>query len=85
MRPAPAEIGQDVPSADSRRAAKTLAFDSDDFLERLVGDRKLARRLVRRFIDDMPGQIALPANAVNSSDSKDVRFVARSLRVWPRM
>src|ERR1035438_69942 len=51
------------------RSAPAVAFDGEDFVERLMGNEDLARRLVRGFVDDMPQQIARLAQAVNSLDS----------------
>ena len=62
------------------RSAPAVAFDGEDFVERLMGNEDLARRLVRGFVDDMPQQIARLAQAVNSLDSQTVRLVAHSIK-----
>jgi two-component system, sensor histidine kinase and response regulator len=56
------------------------AFDSEDFVERLLGNETLARRIVRGFVDDIPRQIALLAQAVNDLDAGAFRLVAHSIK-----
>jgi HPt (histidine-containing phosphotransfer) domain-containing protein len=71
-----------VPAAapEPTRSAPAVAFDGEEFVERLMGNEDLARRLVRRFVDDVPQQIARLAQAVNSLDSQTVRLVAHSIK-----
>ena len=45
-----------------------------------MGNQQLAQRIVRGFIDDMPRQIALLAQAVNDGDAGQVRLVAHSIK-----
>ena len=61
-------------------SAATALFDREDFIERLMGNEDLARRIVHRFMDDMPSQIALLAEAVNNLDAQAVRLVAHSIK-----
>jgi two-component system sensor histidine kinase/response regulator len=55
-------------------------FDREGFVCRLMGDEKLARRIVGGFVDDMPRQLARLAQAVNQGDSHSVRLVAHSIK-----
>jgi PAS domain S-box-containing protein len=71
---APAEAPEPTPSASA------VAFDGEDFVERLMGNEDLARRLVRAFVDDIPQQIARLAQALNGLDSQTVRLVAHSIK-----
>ena len=57
-----------------------VGFDQADFVERLMGNEDLARRIIRRFIEDMPKQIALLAKAVENRDAQAVRLVAHSIK-----
>jgi two-component system, sensor histidine kinase and response regulator len=55
-------------------------FDREDFVERLMGDRKLARRIIRGFVEDIPRQIVRLAEAVSKRDATEVRLVAHSIK-----
>jgi PAS domain S-box-containing protein len=73
-----------VATATSRFGTAPLAgtgtFDSADFIERLMGNQDLAHRIVRGFVEDMPQQIALLAEAVGRHDNKQVRLIAHSIK-----
>ncbi|MGA3019264.1 MAG: Hpt domain-containing protein [Bryobacteraceae bacterium] len=60
--------------------ATTVAFDREDFVERMMLDEDTARKIVRRFMEDMPRQIASLAQAVTNLDTKAVRLVAHSIK-----
>jgi HPt (histidine-containing phosphotransfer) domain-containing protein len=60
--------------------AVASAFESEDFVERLMGDRDLAKRVIRGFVDDMPRQIALLAEAVSGGEASQVRLIAHSIK-----
>jgi CheY-like chemotaxis protein/HPt (histidine-containing phosphotransfer) domain-containing protein len=60
--------------------ATTALFDGEDFVEGLLGDRELAQRILRGFVNDMPRQIALLAEAVNASDAGQARLIAHSIK-----
>ncbi|HUI53824.1 MAG TPA: PAS domain S-box protein [Bryobacteraceae bacterium] len=61
-------------------AAATTTFDREDLDERVMGNRELARRIVRGFVEDLPRQIAALAEAVNSGDAGQVRRIAHSIK-----
>ncbi len=61
-------------------AAAAGTFDRDDFLERLMGNLTLARKILHGFIEDTPGQIDRVARAVNASDAGQVRLIAHSIK-----
>ena len=61
-------------------AAAIAVFDREDFVERLMGNEDLAQRIIRGFVEDMPRQIALLAQAVNNLDAQAVRLVAHSIK-----
>jgi CheY-like chemotaxis protein/HPt (histidine-containing phosphotransfer) domain-containing protein len=60
--------------------ADRAPFDRNEFEELVMGNRGLARRIIRRFVDDMPRQIALLAQAVSDGDPQQVRLVAHSIK-----
>ncbi len=74
---APAPV---APLPEPTRNDAAMAFDREDFVERLMGNEDLARRLVRGFVDDMPEQIARLAQAVSNLDAEAVRLVAHSIK-----
>jgi len=61
-------------------ATAAATFDQEDFDERVMGNQQLARRILRGFVDDMPHQIALLAQAVRDGDAPQARLVAHSIK-----
>jgi HPt (histidine-containing phosphotransfer) domain-containing protein len=55
-------------------------FDREDFVERLMGNEELAKRILNGFVEDMPRQLARLAQALNSFDADTVRVVAHSIK-----
>ncbi len=55
-------------------------FDREDYVGRLMGDLALAQRIIHGFIEDMPCQIALLAQAVCDGNAAQVRLVAHSIK-----
>ncbi len=74
--PAPAHLPPPAPVA---REAAAL-FDGKDFAERLMGNEDLERRILRVFMDDMPRQLMMLAQALNDADEDAVRLVAHSIK-----
>ena len=64
----------------SAPTAVAAIFDREDLGERVMGNQELARRIIRRFVEDMPRQIAALAGAVNSGDASQVRLLAHSIK-----
>ena len=60
--------------------AAAAAFHGEDLVARLMGNEELAQRIVRGFVDDMPGQIARLAQAVRDLDGNAVRLAAHSIK-----
>ena len=72
--PAPVSCDPATPSAAA------LAFDQQDFVERMMGNENLAQKIIRGFVRDMPRQIALLAEAVSNLDGNAVRLAAHSIK-----
>ncbi len=62
------------------KAAKAMLFDSQKFGETVMGNEVLARRVIGRFVNDMPRQLALLAKAVSDGDAPRVRMMAHSIK-----
>ncbi len=75
-----AEVGLVSPSLGPPEVTGACGFDCDGFVERVMGNRQLAQQIVRGFVEDMPRQIALLADAVGEGDSKQVRLIAHSIK-----
>jgi CheY-like chemotaxis protein/HPt (histidine-containing phosphotransfer) domain-containing protein len=60
--------------------ADRTAFDRNEFDELVMGNKGLARQIMRQFVDDFPRQIALLAQAVSDGDAQQVRMVAHSIK-----
>ena len=76
----PALIGSCAGPPRVPPGAAAAAFDREDFVERLMGNEDLAQRIIRGFVEDMPRQIALLAQAVNNLDADAVRLAAHSIK-----
>ena len=55
-------------------------FDAEDLLERLGGNEILARRVIGRFLTDMPGQLVVLAQAIESADPEAAHRVAHTIK-----
>jgi PAS domain S-box-containing protein len=55
-------------------------FDKEDFVERLMGNEKLARRVAATFITSMPQQLTALATAIKSFDGPATRLAAHSIK-----
>ena len=80
LRPGPAHPGALVQFAPPAATSAAQAFDRDGLLERLTGDTELAHRVVSRFLDDMPRELAALAEAVNGADPAPARLIAHSIK-----
>ena len=56
------------------------AFDEADLLERVMGDRELARRILRTFLAEATRQLATLAEAVEREDAGRAVLAAHSLK-----
>ena len=68
------------PTPNSQPGTALAVFDREGFVDRLMGNEDLAQRIIRGFVEDMPRQIALLAQAVNNRDADAVRLVAHSIK-----
>ena len=57
-----------------------MEFDEEDLLERIGGNEELAQRIIRRFLEGMPGQLEALAEAVNAGDGAAVRNEAHAIK-----
>jgi CheY-like chemotaxis protein/HPt (histidine-containing phosphotransfer) domain-containing protein len=55
-------------------------FGKEDLLERLSGNEGLAQRVVGRFLQDTPHQLALLAKAISDCDTGTVHLAAHSVK-----
>jgi CheY-like chemotaxis protein/HPt (histidine-containing phosphotransfer) domain-containing protein len=60
--------------------ASSETFDCEGLTDRLMGDDELARRVVARFLGDMPQQLAALSQAISSADGSAVRTAAHSIK-----
>ena len=56
------------------------SFDTEDLVERLMGNEDLARRLAGAFVDRMPEQLAALAQAISNSDAEATMFAAHTIK-----
>lgn len=57
-----------------------LQFDTEDLVERLMGNEKLARRVAGAFVDCMPQQLASLAQAIRSFDAPAAKLAAHTIK-----
>ena len=70
-----------VDSSLQRGAApNTLRFDSAVLLTRLNGDRVLYRKVLRKFMDDAPTQLAVIDNALQEDDTVEAARQAHKFK-----
>ena len=55
-------------------------FDEAALLQRLMGDRELARAIIEAFVEDMPRQLAALEPHVAEGDTKAAELRAHSIR-----
>ena len=69
------------PQPDATSATASIpAFDEGELLERLMGDRKLAQRLVTSFVQDAPAKLANLDRLIRAADCAGVRAAAHGLK-----
>ncbi len=73
-------VGSTPVPALAQNDSKALPFDRYEFADSVMGNDILAQRVIRRFVDDMPRQIALLAQAVSDGDAPRVRLMAHSIK-----
>jgi len=71
---------QKKPFAVESQPPPELHFDAADLVERLLGDRELAKLVAEAFIDGMPEQLAALAQAIGNSDAKATMFAAHTIK-----
>ncbi|MBS1825938.1 MAG: response regulator [Acidobacteria bacterium] len=59
---------------------KPPAFDSEGLLDRLMGNEVLARRVVSRFLSDVPQQLAALSAALDQADPQAARLAAHTIK-----
>jgi CheY-like chemotaxis protein len=57
-----------------------LVFDEESLVERLMGDRELARTLSRGFLQDTPRQLAALASHIGAGDAAGAERLAHDLK-----
>ncbi|MEI9974042.1 MAG: Hpt domain-containing protein [Ignavibacteriota bacterium] len=60
--------------------AKIVLFNPEEFDESVMGNEDLARRILQRFVDDMPRQLSRLAQAVSDGDAAQARLLAHSIK-----
>jgi HPt (histidine-containing phosphotransfer) domain-containing protein len=77
----PARVEKEaVPPPRPAPAPVVKVFDAEDLVERLMGNENMAQRIVRGFVDGIPRQLGLLAEAVNHLDSGALRLAAHSIK-----
>ena len=73
-------MSQEVNTPVVRPGAAGAAFDQQGFVKRMMGDERLAQRIVHAFMDDMPRQLILLAQALSNTDAKALRIAAHTIK-----
>jgi HPt (histidine-containing phosphotransfer) domain-containing protein len=56
------------------------AFNEEDLLRRLMGDRRLARIILNAFLRDAPSQLTILRQKLEASDAPGIKAQAHTLR-----
>jgi HPt (histidine-containing phosphotransfer) domain-containing protein len=64
---------------ETGKPAGLPVFDESALLGRLMGDRKLERRILGGFLDDIPKQLAALASNLNACDASAAGRTAHSI------
>ena len=75
-----AGIGSVAPAKAEPAIPQQVAFDTEELVDRLMGNEDLARRLAGAFVDRMPEQLAALAQAISNSDAEATMFAAHSIK-----
>jgi len=68
------------PAPAAPDAGSSLEFDAEDLLERLDGNTELAGRVLSRFREDMPPQLAALAQAVQDGNGEAIQRGAHTVK-----
>jgi two-component system sensor histidine kinase/response regulator len=68
-----AELPQPISPAESR-------FNADDLIERLMGNKALAKRVAETFVNNMPQELLALSTAIRNSDSEAIVIAAHSIK-----
>ena len=84
QRPRGTDSGAGLPTpiagTNGTQSRERGRFDRDDLMERLNGDRELARQLASVFVDSMPAQLDALATALSNSDAQAAMFTVHSIK-----
>jgi len=61
-------------------APEFARFDREELVERLMGDEDRARRVIGRFLEDIPKQLAALAEAISQTDPQAARLHAHAIK-----
>ena len=68
------------PQSGGTTQAAVPVFDEKELLERLMGDHKLAQKLVDSFVQDVPEKLANLDGLIRAADSVSIRAAAHALK-----
>jgi signal transduction histidine kinase/CheY-like chemotaxis protein/HPt (histidine-containing phosphotransfer) domain-containing protein len=68
------------PPAEAPTPPGKAGFEPEDLLERLSGNENLAQRVVGRFLNDMPQQLAALSLVINEGDADATRKAAHAIK-----
>ncbi len=70
----------ELPIGERLEPGTPMVFDEPALLARLMGDRKLARTILKGFVDDIPGQLAALASSLSVSDAVAAEHTAHRIK-----
>jgi HPt (histidine-containing phosphotransfer) domain-containing protein len=74
----PAQSARSEESADMN--PHDAAFDREDLIDRMMGNEDVARRVVNRFVTDMPAQLMALSKAIADTDHDKTHLLAHSIK-----
>jgi HPt (histidine-containing phosphotransfer) domain-containing protein len=69
-----------LPSAPASNDDEVTAFDRDAFMERVLHDEQMARRIVKGFLADMPELLRVLHKVIAAGDAEQAEFRAHTIK-----
>jgi HPt (histidine-containing phosphotransfer) domain-containing protein len=76
----PKEINPDPAELPESNRPDANPFDTDDLMERVMGNQVLARRVAETFLNNMPRDLLALSTAVANSDIEAIVITAHSIK-----
>jgi CheY-like chemotaxis protein/HPt (histidine-containing phosphotransfer) domain-containing protein len=77
---APSNVKEPAPAGSQSQKRSEPVFNRDEMFSRLMGDKKLAGKVISAFLTDAPRQLLVLKSKLKTGDAQSVQIVAHSLK-----